>query len=72
MEKLIELTDWLTVDAAAEELGVDRSTVSRWIADGKLRAHCPRTGRRERVRPLLWGPDVRRRRDAREVVAGRA
>lgn len=67
---MIELPSYLTVAAAAVRAGVDPSTVLRWIKDGKLAAHVPITGARERPTLLLWAPDVDRFTAARRVVAG--
>ena len=44
--------EWLTISQAAERLGVDRSTVHRWIEAGRLQAKGHRKQRRVLVKPF--------------------
>jgi excisionase family DNA binding protein len=48
--------DWLTTEQAAQELGVARQTVSRWIREGKLRGRAIRVHGRTvyRIRRSDW------------------
>lgn len=68
---LPDLFDWVTIEAAAELLGVSRRTVHRMIADEKLRAYEPRCGRLELRRPtLLRYAEVMLMRQALQRVRG--
>lgn len=58
--------EWGTVRAAADRLGVDESTVRRYITARKLTGYTVRTGRGEEPRFWLWWADVE------EVAAARA
>lgn len=71
MTSFVVMLSYLTVGAAARVLGVDPSTVSRWIVEGKLVGHQPKTAPGERQRALLWEPEVLRLKKARDLMAGR-
>src|SRR5438045_2191517 len=45
------LPTWRSLDEAAEQTGVSRRTLTRWISDGKLRAYS-RAGDRKRYADL--------------------
>jgi hypothetical protein len=65
-------SDWCTMAYAAELLGVSLRQVGRYVADGVLQGYRPRVGTRESTRHkmILHVDEVRRLRDAREVVKG--
>lgn len=67
-----DLAAWMTRGAVAVKLGVDPSTVSRWMASGVLTARYPRNGGPENAQPLFWVPEVDELAAARARVAGRA
>lgn len=56
---------------AARILDVDRSTVTRMLADKRLTAHYPRRGHGERPTILIPWNQVDQLRRARDVAAGR-
>lgn len=65
-----DISDWITMEGAAEVLGCDRRTISRMIVAGRLAAHWPRTGKRERRPTLLSYAEVVRLNEARRLVRG--
>ncbi|MHB8613538.1 MAG: helix-turn-helix domain-containing protein [Candidatus Dormibacteraceae bacterium] len=57
------LPTWRSLDDAAEQTGISRRTLTRWIAEGKLRAYA-RAGDRKRYVDL---DDIRQLQQLRPV-----
>jgi predicted site-specific integrase-resolvase len=57
-------SDWATMRAAAEVLGVDYQTVHRWRSEGLLTAHRTLGGA-----PICWMPEVLDLKAARDRLA---
>lgn len=62
--------DWMTVNAAACLLSVDRRTVDRLIDKGTLTVHRPYAGPGEKPPLLLWRDEVLQVMSARRRLAG--
>jgi hypothetical protein len=64
-------SDWMTVPAAADLLGVDDSTARRMIAAARLTRYSPKASAREHRKPtMLWRPEVEAFAAARQTVRG--
>lgn len=60
----------MTAERAAEVLGVDRSTITRYTAAGTLVAYLPQCARRRQQRVLLyWAAEVEEVRAARDRIS---
>ncbi len=62
--------DWMTVNAAATLLTVDRRTIDRLIDKGTLTVHRPYAGPGEKPPLLLWRAEVLQVMSARRRLAG--
>lgn len=64
--------DWLTLNAAAEFLGVSRRTLLRMVEKRALTAYSPYGGFREKSPTMFWRADVAVVEQARTRLGARA